>query len=815
MTGFITGEEDLFDETKLSFTLTKDGAGTVTDPADKKLGRGTYTITPKYTGTFSNYKLEAANIITTNFTVTPQALTGLTVEGLTSKKYNGVVNKPTNVVVKKDGVAVAAEFDVKYYSDAARTSEATVQDVATYYVKITSKDDQDYSFTIDDQTYDITEATLIVTPIAKKEYDGNNNLPSAVVVAEPAADANNYLYYRIQGFVDGKNASHVAIGDGSGGTVAPTLTNTAPTAGTVGNTYKLNVTNATASTSVPTPSFTLDNYVFSANPGSFVITQKKVKVTATSYPSRAYGSTDDFAFTLTSGYVSGDADAIKYVTKVVKGDEADDEGKYTLTPAFLTESEIDAKVDADDAIAAADKAASKATYKAVLTNYELDPVAGSLKYANAELQIALDESKFTLTKVYDGEAISLTAPTAEDKLLIIGRVNDSDVIDLSGLTLAITPKTNGNEALTAQGTYQIVLSGATAEHYDISYIPSQFTITKRPLKVTAYDQTFVKGQVQTLNTTLYSIEEKDGEGLADGDTAEEVFKLTTTITFDADGKVTSTADGTINVVDVGGTASKYGNYAVTEVAGVAKLVSSAIVLDDSKTSLVDLAGKTADETTAVTFSSRTLYAEKWNTLVLPFEVTVKDLSDAFGYAVVDVLDQSQSDGNLHFILKVTGKIAANTPFMIYPSDTYNNLNQVTAFNSVTIKKDAMKNTTVSVKDGSNNKLVGTYAQTEIGGAGFYYMDANGGWNGLGNTTAKAPIKPLRAYIDMSENTTSSAPIIYIEEPNGNTTAIKTLDAETMQTYSTDGWYNLNGVKLNGVPTEKGIYINNGKKVVIK
>ena len=68
---------------------------------------------------------------------------------------------------------------------------------------------------------------------------------------------------------------------------------------------------------------------------------------------------------------------------------------------------------------------------------------------------------------------------------------------------------------------------------------------------------------------------------------------------------------------------------------------------------------------------------------------------------------------------------------------------------------------------------------------------------------------------MSENTTSSAPIMYIEEPNGNTTAIKTLDAETMQTYSTDGWYNLNGVKLNGVPTEKGIYINNGKKVVIK
>ena len=31
----------------------------------------------------------------------------------------------------------------------------------------------------------------------------------------------------------------------------------------------------------------------------------------------------------------------------------------------------------------------------------------------------------------------------------------------------------------------------------------------------------------------------------------------------------------------------------------------------------------------------------------------------------------------------------------------------------------------------------------------------------------------------------------------------------------DGWYTLNGVKLQGVPTEKGIYIRNGKKMVIK
>ena len=43
-----------------------------------------------------------------------------------------------------------------------------------------------------------------------------------------------------------------------------------------------------------------------------------------------------------------------------------------------------------------------------------------------------------------------------------------------------------------------------------------------------------------------------------------------------------------------------------------------------------------------------------------------------------------------------------------------------------------------------------------------------------------------------------------------------VEAVTTQTENTDNrWYNINGQVLNGQPTQKGIYINNGKKVVIK
>ena len=41
-------------------------------------------------------------------------------------------------------------------------------------------------------------------------------------------------------------------------------------------------------------------------------------------------------------------------------------------------------------------------------------------------------------------------------------------------------------------------------------------------------------------------------------------------------------------------------------------------------------------------------------------------------------------------------------------------------------------------------------------------------------------------------------------------------ANTNITNITNGdWYDLNGRKLNGMPTKKGIYMNNGRKVVVK
>ena len=97
-------------------------------------------------------------------------------------------------------------------------------------------------------------------------------------------------------------------------------------------------------------------------------------------------------------------------------------------------------------------------------------------------------------------------------------------------------------------------------------------------------------------------------------------------------------------------------------------------------------------------------------------------------------------------------------------------------------------------------------------------------------TIGAFIKPMRCYLSYV-GTSAPAPargltraaatddlpqsiIVRLVSRNGETTAIGTLDTKTGE-ISFDGWYTLNGVRLNGKPTKKGIYINNGKKIVIK
>lgn len=99
-------------------------------------------------------------------------------------------------------------------------------------------------------------------------------------------------------------------------------------------------------------------------------------------------------------------------------------------------------------------------------------------------------------------------------------------------------------------------------------------------------------------------------------------------------------------------------------------------------------------------------------------------------------------------------------------------------------------------------------------------------------TLGAFIKPMRCYLSYV-GTEAPAPArgltraaatddlpqsitVRLVSRSGETTAIGTLDTKTGElSFDSEAWYTLDGVRLSGKPSTKGIYINNGRKIVIR
>ena len=79
----------------------------------------------------------------------------------------------------------------------------------------------------------------------------------------------------------------------------------------------------------------------------------------------------------------------------------------------------------------------------------------------------------------------------------------------------------------------------------------------------------------------------------------------------------------------------------------------------------------------------------------------------------------------------------------------------------------------------------------------------------------------QALVDAEQTTDSteavtSADTLCLVSRSGETTAIGEIDTKTgKMTFDSEAWYTLDGVRLSGKPSTKGIYINNGRKIVIK
>lgn len=208
---------------------------------------------------------------------------------------------------------------------------------------------------------------------------------------------------------------------------------------------------------------------------------------------------------------------------------------------------------------------------------------------------------------------------------------------------------------------------------------------------------------------------------------------------------------------------------------------------------------------------RTLVGDgDWNTLCVPFSLTEAQTKAAFG-ADVELRELESVAGNTLTFKKVNS-VTADVPCLIklseaYAKDTYT----FTGVNTVAAKVDDFG----SDKVNAAISFIGIYSSkdvTEWATEGKDYVAYLGANNTFFKAKAGTKMKAFRAFFVIPENTPASAVKAVID---GNATGIEDLVIDGVK--ANGRVYNLNGQyvgnSLNGL--QSGIYIQNGKKIVIK
>ncbi len=226
-----------------------------------------------------------------------------------------------------------------------------------------------------------------------------------------------------------------------------------------------------------------------------------------------------------------------------------------------------------------------------------------------------------------------------------------------------------------------------------------------------------------------------------------------------------------------------------------------------------------DKTVSVRLTDRTLFKNgSWNTLCLPFDVTITD-SPLKGADVRTLQSSSFNNGKLTLTFtSVTTTIPAGTPVIVKWESGENLDNPV--FEGVTISQESPGETSSEIIT-----FKGTYAPITITGEDktklFMGSDSKLYYP---NGQASTNINAFRGYFQLAdgyvcgENTpvsgAKSISHFVLDFGDGQTTSIIVIQKPQM-TDGEDTWYLLDGRRLNGSPTKAGVYIVNGKKIVIK
>ena len=524
----------------------------------------------------------------------------------------------------------------------------------------------------------------------------------------------------------------------------------------------------------------------------FAIAPKAVTVTADN-KTKTYGETDPTLTYTADGLIGSDA-----LTGALSRAEGENVGDYAINIGTLANS-----------------------------NYTLTLASNGAKLTINPASVTLTANSRN-TDVYDGTEKTVIGFTSSVNGLTFTGVSASgsgtnageyDVI-FSGVTLNETKDATGNYIITATTNGKLTVN------------PASVTLTANS------DTKEYSGTQQTVEGFTSSV-----DGLA-----------FTGVSASGSGTNTGTYDVTFSGVTISETKDNTGNYVVTETTnGTLTITAATVGTYGALTITEDQNGKTAkfdgtstetiNVTSAVSVKSviyeRTFNVGKASTVMLPFEYKITGNEGGEFYAFVDVKKEGENwvatmkpDNNP---LDNTQTLTANKPYLFLPTAAH--ITFTIPNEGVSICTDGGGNCqTADV--GSHWTFKGMYSykqwaanDTEIGKAyGFAGIEKTGVNVGdFVKIAAGAKIRPMSCYLLWSDTPNNARALtrgvaatdelpqsitVRLVGSSGETTSIGTLDTKTGE-LSFDGWYTLDGVRLSGKPSKPGLYINNGKKIVIK
>jgi len=244
---------------------------------------------------------------------------------------------------------------------------------------------------------------------------------------------------------------------------------------------------------------------------------------------------------------------------------------------------------------------------------------------------------------------------------------------------------------------------------------------------------------------------------------------------------------------------------------------------DNNTTISNADGYLAD----VTLQGRTLYKDgAWNTLCLPFSVDNFTGTPLEGATVKTLASTDFSGGTLTMTFSDDlTSIEAGKPYIVkwakpdgYTVDGGYDISEP-VFNGVIIS-NATANVSTDYVD-----FVGTYRPVKI-----YTDEKTNLYLGAGNTLYYPTddgfkVNACRGYFQLkpglkaggSADPNAGVRAFVLNFGDDEATGIEEIDNLTIHNsqFETGAWFTLDGRKLDGKPTRAGVYINNGKKVVIK